>query len=179
MTRSRSREEPLTLCACGAKYVHNIGLRCNDCVRTQCRIRRVCRYCGEDAINGSSPRRPNEFCNDCLVDWKGGVRYRTRPRIPNSVKALILKRSCGRCERCGNDPAGSARWGHILGHAGGNPTDATNLRLLCDPCNKAEGWWAGRADPFLWFVHGRRGTEPPSWYTGPSIVPFRGERVLP
>jgi hypothetical protein len=53
-----------------------------------------------------------------------------------------------------------------------------NLRLLCNPCNKVEGWWAGRVDPFLWFVNGQMGTTAPAWYTGPSLVPFDGKRVL-
>jgi hypothetical protein len=61
----------------------------------------------------------------------------TRPPIPYAVRRRVLLRDGGRCQHCGSykDP----QIDHIIPWSRGGTHDASNLQVLCGPCNRRKG----------------------------------------
>ncbi len=63
--------------------------------------------------------------------------------VPLALRYFVLKRDRFRCVLCGSNPATQAgcvlHVDHFVPYSKGGPTDAANLRTLCDRCNLGKG----------------------------------------
>ena len=60
--------------------------------------------------------------------------------IPNAVKYKVLRRDKYTCQLCGkNVPDAEINFDHIIPWSKGGASDAANIRLLCEQCNKKRG----------------------------------------
>lgn len=60
-----------------------------------------------------------------------------RQKIPDDIRALVMRRDGGQCVVCGSEV--DMTLDHILPWSKGGPDTAANLRVLCRPCNSSKG----------------------------------------
>lgn len=84
-------------------------------------------------INGHIP---HEHASTSLVT--PGIPPPTGERhsryIPNDVKAAVMRRDMGRCQRCGSTE--DIQYDHVHPWSKGGTATVRNIQLLCGPCNR-------------------------------------------
>lgn len=144
-------------CGAGAFQKSAAQRRCGDCstvavriLQKDCqrrwRLRNRDKRCVRcDALTG----KPGacERCRSYLSAWKKKnaerikrhkeVRYSAAPRVPPSVKRLILGQSSS-CAECGNSD-GPFHIDHIRPVSKGGDSSLSNLQVLCASCNLRKG----------------------------------------
>lgn len=76
-----------------------------------------------------------------IEDARNGVRYplvRTGERapVPSMLRTLVWLRDGGRCAECSDDRRQLMELDHVVPWSAGGPDVATNLRVMCRPCNE-------------------------------------------
>jgi 5-methylcytosine-specific restriction endonuclease McrA len=57
--------------------------------------------------------------------------------IPQDVKIKVAARDAGRCRQCGSTI--ELHFDHVIPWSKGGANTATNIQLLCGPCNRRKG----------------------------------------
>ncbi len=77
-----------------------------------------------------------------LKNWKN-IEFVTtpkrlgRPPIPTSVRRRVFLRDGGLCQHCGSYK--EPQVDHIVPYSRGGSHEASNLQILCGPCNRRKG----------------------------------------
>lgn len=88
-----------------------------------------------------------QFCTDvissALAKIEGGLRaIQSRRSIGSGVRYHVLHRSGFKCQACGAKPSDSndveLAIDHIIPFSLGGSNDASNLQVLCSPCNSSK-----------------------------------------
>lgn len=105
------------------------GLFCSSwCAEAAKAVRWMRRVTGQDRLHAPEVLRTVQVRLAMLV--MGGYQAEIR-RVPPRVRALVIERAGGRCEKCGEP---GAELDHIAGHS----PDASNLQYMCKLCHAAK-----------------------------------------
>ena len=85
-------------------------------------------------------------CAQHMLDAKGGLTRRFRPRIPKSVQRAAYQRDSYTCVQCGLEGRGETHEekvkgfaiDHVVPNAAGGSSELENLQILCRKCNSAK-----------------------------------------
>jgi len=85
-------------------------------------------------------------CAKHMLDAKGGLTRRFRPRIPKSVQRAAYQRDSYTCVQCGLEGKGETHEekvkgfaiDHVVPNAAGGSSELENLQILCRKCNSVK-----------------------------------------